>query len=391
MKTDTQIIHHRVSREHHHGFVNPPLYRGSTVLYEDVASMNEINADPLKLKAPAYGRFGTPVSRSLEDLLTSLEGGEGTVLTNSGLSAVTTALLALVKTGDHLLITDSVYWPTRSFCQFLKGLGIEAEFYDPCIGEKIEQKLRSNTKLVFMESPGSLSFEVQDVPAIVRACRAKGILTLIDNTWATPLCFRPLQLGVDVSIHAGTKYLSGHADAFLGAIICGAPHFATIRAAAIRLGQSAAPEDVHLCLRGSKTLSTRLKQHLKSGLEIAGWFKQRKEIEEVLYPPLPGTPGHEIWKRDFTGGCGLMGVIFKEQYKNVDALANGLSLFGLGHSWGGYESLVLPAHPEAFRLPGSWKEKGALLRFHVGLEDSSDLLADLEDGFSRLRPGILLA
>lgn len=385
-QTDTKLahlVHDPASRD---GFVNPPLYRGSTVLYKSVEHMEEVNADPLKLRAPAYGRFGTPASRLLEDVLSELEGGAGTVLTNSGLSAITTAILSLVKTGDHMLITDSCYWPTRNFATFLKGMGIETEYYDPCIGAGIAGLIKSNTRLVFMESPGSLTFEVQDVPAIVKECKGKGIATVIDNTWGTPVYFHPLKLGVDVSLHAATKYITGHSDSFLGAIICNEECFPMVRGTAIRLGQCAGPEDVNLSLRGLRTLSVRLRAHQESALALAQWLKQRGEVEEVLYPALPSFRGHEIWKRDFKGACGLFAIELKKHFKKeqLNALVDGLKLFGLGHSWGGYESLILPVQPEGFRLKESWQNRGPVLRIHVGLENVSDLQADLEAGFTRL-------
>lgn len=383
---DTKLTHLYKDPAAKDGFVNPPLYRGSTVLYQSVKHMEEVNADSLKLTAPAYGRFGTPASRLLEDTLNELEGGHGTVLTNSGLSAITTAILSLVKSGDHMLITDSCYWPTRNFSNFLQGLGIEAQYYDPCIGSAISTLIKSNTRLVFMESPGSMTFEVQDVPAIVKVCKERGVSTLIDNTWATPLYFHPLKFGVDISIHAATKYISGHADSFLGAIICSEEHFAKVRGTSIRLGQCAAPEDVNLSLRGLRTLSTRLRTHQAGALKLAAWLIDRKEVKEVLYPALPGSKGHEIWKRDFTGASGLFGMILNQDYKKhqVNAMVDGLKLLGLGHSWGGFESLILPGHPETFRLENSWMDKGPLLRIHVGLEDVRDLVGDLESGFARL-------
>lgn len=380
---ETGLVHCGQDKASQGGFVNPPLYRGSTVLYESVAAMEEINSDPLKLKAPAYGRFGNPNSRAFESALTELEGGFGTVLTNSGLSAVTTTIMSLVKTGDHILISDSCYYPTRNFCNFLSPLGIETEYYDPEIGSGIESKIRVNTRLVFMESPGSISFEVQDVPAIASVCKKKGITTIIDNTWATPLFFKPLLLGVDISIHAATKYITGHADSFLGAIICNEANYPTVRAGAIKLGQCAGAEDVHRSLRGLRTLSVRLRAHEQQALVLAEWLSTRPEVQEVLHPALPGSRGHDIWKRDFTGASGLFAIILKPHYKkdSVDAMINSLKIFGLGHSWGGFESLVLPGHPETFRLKGSWQGKGALIRIHVGLENLEDLKADLDLGF----------
>lgn len=349
--------------------------------------LEEVNSDPLKLKLPAYGRFGSPTSRVLEERLTQLEGGAGTVLTNCGLSAVTTTLMALLKSGDHVLLADSCYWPTRNFCEVLKGFGVQPEFYDPTIGAQIAGRFRPNTKLVFLESPGSLTFEMQDVPLIAKLARERGILTAIDNTWATPLFFNPLKVGVDVSIHAATKYITGHADSFLGAVICNEATFPLIRGLAIKLGQCASPEDVYTSIRGLHTLKVRLQVHQERGLKMAAWLKERKEVAEVLHPALPGTPGYDLWKRDFTGAPGLFSVVLKPEYTRAQVanFVNNLQRFGLGHSWGGYESLVLPAHPETWRLPGTWTGRGALVRIHAGLEDLGPLLEDLEQGFGHLR------
>lgn len=383
---NTRLVHTGGSPRRQHGFVNPPIYRGSTVLYESVSAMEGSLNDRLKRSLPAYGRFGSPTCRDLESALSELEGGFAAVCTCSGLSAITTSILAFAEAGDHILVSDSVYTPTRNFCDHLRRLGIEASYYDPCVGSAIRDLFRPNTRLVFMESPGSTTFEVQDVPAISEACRTRGIVTLIDNTWATPVFLRPIALGVDVVIHSATKYITGHADSLLGAIVCTEASYAVVRASAIRLGQCAGAEDVYLGLRGLRTLSVRLREHQRHALELARWLSSREEVAKVLYPALPGHPGHALWKRDFTGAAGLFAVILQPRYGKgaVDAMLDGLRLFGLGHSWGGFESLIVPADPALYRLPGHWQERGALLRVHAGLEDVEDLKADLAEGLERL-------
>jgi cystathionine beta-lyase len=384
---DTTLVHIGSEPDRQYGYVNPPIYRGSTALYDSVGAMEASLKDRLKRTLPAYGRFGSPTCRAFEAALTELEGGVAAVCTGSGLAAITTAILGFVEAGDHVLVSDSVYLPTRTFCDSLRRLGVEAEYYDPCIGGGIEGMLRPNTRLVFMESPGSMTFEVQDVPAISEVCRARGIITLIDNTWATPLFLRPLSLGVDVSIHSATKYITGHSDSFLGAIVCNnEANYAAVRSSAIRLGQCAGADDVYLGLRGLRTLAVRLRQHQDQALALARWMSERAEVAEVIYPALPGDAGHSLWKRDFSGAAGLFGVVLQPHFDKgaVDAMLDGLRLFGLGHSWGGFESLLVPADPGAYRMPGQWQRRGALLRVHVGLENIDDPRADLVEGFGRL-------
>jgi cystathionine beta-lyase len=368
------------------GYLNPPIYRSSTVLYSDVASMEQSQADPLRRELPAYGRFGTPTGRAFELALTELEGGYASVVTCSGLAAVTTALMAFVKAGDHILVSDSVYTSSRRFCDSLAAFGIETEYYDPRIGDGIADLLRPNTRLVYLESPGSTTFEVQDIPAITSVCRARGVVTIVDNTWATPVFCRPLELGADVVVHSATKYLTGHADSILGAIVCTEDTYAPVRSAAIRLGQTAGADDVYMGLRGIRTLGVRLRQHHQQALELAGWLQEQDEVSRVLYPALPGDPGHELWRRDFSGAAGLFSIVLNPWYgkAEVDAMLERLRLFGLGHSWGGYESLIVPADPAAHRLPGSWDEPGIVLRVHVGLEDVEDLKRDLAAGLEQL-------
>ncbi|WP_424212910.1 cystathionine beta-lyase [Streptomyces sp. BI20] len=386
---DTRLVHAGADPRAHGGYVNPPLHRASTVLYRDTAEMAASQADPLKREGPVYGRFGTPTTRAFEEALAELEGGHAAVVTCSGLAAITTAILAYVRAGDHLLVSDSVYLPTRRFCDSLAALGVTAEYYDPrADGPAIAALIRPETRLLYLESPGSTTFEVQDLPAITEVCRARGVITIADNTWATLAFCRPLTLGagVDVVVHSATKYLTGHADSILGAIVCTPESHPVIRAAAIRLGQCASADDAYLGLRGLRTLGVRLDRHHERGLALAAWTAGREGVVGVLHPGLPTDPGHALWRRDFTGAAGLFGVELDTRFgaRAVDAMLDRLRLFGLGHSYGGHESLVVPTDPVAHRLPGTWAGRGPLLRVHVGFEDPRDLEADLAAAFDVL-------
>jgi cystathionine beta-lyase len=362
-----------------HGFVNTPVYHGSTVLY---ASADDLYANRIRY---SYGRRNSPTIEALTSALNELEGASGTVLTPSGLSAVTTALLAAVSSGDHLLVTDSVYHPNRHFCDtVLTRMGVETTYYDPLIGGRIADLFRPNTKAVFTESPGSLTFEVQDIPAIAEAAHARGALVLMDNTWATPLFFRPLDHGADLSIQAGTKYISGHADVLIGSVSANASAWAKLRETHGALGLTVGPDDIFLALRGLRTMGVRLKHHQESALAVARWLQKRPEVARVLHPALESDPGHTIWKRDFTGACGLFGVELKPvPNTKVRAFLDTLKLFGMGYSWGGFESLVVPSDTRDRVAPGAFA--GPTLRLHIGLEDIDDLLADLEAGFAALK------
>ncbi len=369
-----------------HGIVNPPVYHASTVLHE---SVTDFFAQSEKRSEPGvtfYGHLGTPTHHALEQALTELEGGYHCVLTSSGLSAITTALLAVAQTGDHILVTDSVYWPNRKFCDsVLTKFGVETEYYDPLIAGGIESLIRTNTRAIFLESPGSMTFEMQDVPAIVKVAQKHAVVTLLDNTWGTPLYFKPLQLGVDISIHAGTKYIVGHSDAMLGVIITNEKLYLPVRQMFEKLGQCVGPDDVYLSLRGLRSMSARLDRHQATTLKICEWLRTRKEVSRIIYPALPDDPGYEIWKRDFTGACGLFAMVLGGYNDNaVEAMLDGMRLFRIGASWGGYESLSLPMFPDRIRTATTWKAEGPLVRLHVGLEDVDDLIADLEDGFERL-------
>jgi cystathionine beta-lyase len=379
-RPETKVVHLGRDPFAHHGFVNPPVYRGSTVLYETLDALKS------RKQPYTYGRRATPTTHALEEAITDLEGGATTILTSSGLGAVSTALLAFVSAGDHILITDSAYQPGRAFAdRMLKRLGVEMTYYDPHIGTGITDLFRPNTRLVLVESPGSQTFEMQDIPAIAAAARARDIWVLADNTWATPLFCKPLALGVDVSIQAATKYIVGHADAMLGAVTGNARAARHLEHAKEALGTCPGSEETYLGLRGLRTLDVRLERHQKSALAVTEWLAGRNEVDRVLYPALPTDPGHALWKRDFTGASGLFSVVLKPvPEKSLAAFLDGLKLFGMGYSWGGYESLVVPFDPASYRTASKWTGPGPALRFHIGLEAVEDLIRDLDAGFARL-------
>lgn len=377
----TEVVHLGRSPFDQHGFVNTPVYRGSTVLYPTLEKITS-RAQPY-----TYGRRATPTTRALEDALTALEGGAATILTSSGLAAVSTAILAFVQAGDHILVTDSVYQPTRTFCdKLLARLGVTTTYYDPAIGAGIAALFTASTRLVLVESPGSQTFEMQDLPAIAAAARAKNIWVLADNTWASPLYCKPLSLGADVSIQAATKYVVGHADAMLGAVTANARAAKFIDNAKEALGTCPGSEETYLGLRGLRTLDVRLARHNASALDMARWLGERPEVARVIHPGLASHPGHALWKRDFTGATGLFSIVLKPvSEKALAAFLDGLKLFGMGYSWGGYESLVIPFDPTSYRTATRWQEAGPALRFHIGLEAVDDLKADLAAGFERMR------
>ena len=380
-KPATGVVHFGRQPFEQHGFVNTPLYRGSTVLFPTLEQLKS-RAQPY-----TYGRRATPTTRALEDALCQLEGGAATILTCSGLGAVSTALLAFVQAGDHILMTDSVYQPTRTFCdKMLARLGVETTYYDPLAAAGIASLIRPNTRLIFVESPGSQTFEIQDIPAIAAVAHAKNIWLLADNTWASPLYCQPLALGADVSIQAATKYVVGHADAMLGAVTANARAAKYIDNAKEALGTCPGSEETYLGLRGLRTLDVRLARHSISGLAIARWLEARAEVARVVHPALPSHPGQAIWQRDFTGASGLFAAILKPaREKALAAFLDGLTLFGMGYSWGGYESLVIPFDPASYRTATAWTGEGQALRFHIGLEAVEDLTADLAAGFDRMR------
>ncbi|MDP7190325.1 MAG: cystathionine beta-lyase [Alphaproteobacteria bacterium] len=383
-RRDTRIATSGLDPHGNFGIINPPVYHASTVLFPTVKDLKKAVSDPFN--NTYYGRFGTPTSAAFEEAVAEIEGGEQAIATSSGLAAITCALTAFLESGDHLLMADTVYEPTRKFCDgILKGFGVETEYYDPLIGGGIADLMRDNTHAVFMESPGSLTFEVQDVPAIAAAARERGVVSILDNTWGTPLFFRPFEHGVDIAIEAATKYISGHADAMLGAIIMKDVHFKRLKTATVALGNSAGPDDCYLGLRGLRTLSVRLARHQETGLTLARWLNKQPEVARMLHPALPDDPGHRLWKRDFIGTSGLFGVELNPVAEGkVEAMLDGFDLFGMGFSWGGFESLALPVEPNRSRSATTWKGKGPLLRIHAGLEDPDDLLADLEAGLKKL-------
>ena len=373
----------RMSAEHF-GTVNTPVYRTSTILHRDFASLkSEVSGGA----APryAYGRIGTPTTESFERAVAELEGAARTVSVPSGLNAITTAILSVVSAGDHVLMVDSAYGPARRFCNgVLKRLGVETTYYDPLIGAGIETLLRPNTKVVFCESPGSLTFEVQDIPAIADVAHARGAAVLMDNTWATPIYFPALQRGVDLSIQAATKYIGGHSDVMMGTISTTEAYAKRLETFVHDLGLYASADDCFLALRGLRTLPVRLARHWGNGLTLARWLADRPEVERVLHPALESDPGHKLWKRDFKGACGLFGVVLKPVSEDgLAAFMNGLQHFGLGYSWGGYESLIIPAH--FTRTVRKLAAGGPVIRIHAGLEDTGDLIADLEAGLARMR------
>lgn len=385
-KPDTQVTHLGRDARRFEGAVNPPAYRVSTVLTESLDDYEDPRRR-YRRDVMTYGRYGTPTSRALEDAIAELDGGHGTVAVSSGLGAIAKTLLGLLQAGDHLLMVDTVYLPSRRFCdRHLARMGIETTYYDPMIGARIADLIRPNTRVVFLESPGSSTFEVQDVPAIAAAAREAGAVTVIDNTWATPLYFRPIEHGVDVAIQSATKYIGGHADLMMGLITAVEVLEPQVRRAVYELGDVVGSEEVYLALRGLRTLSVRLARHQETGLRLARWLQERPEVERVLHPALPGHPGHELWRRDFDGATGLFGVVLAEPYPReaVKAMIEGMELFGIGSSWGGYESLMIATYPEALRTATRWQAPDPALRIHAGLEDPEDLIADLETGFERL-------
>jgi cystathionine beta-lyase, bacterial len=377
----TRLVHAGRDPSEQHGFVNTPIYRGSTVLYPTTDDLLH------RRGRYSYGTKGTPTTEALEKAWTEMAGAAGTVLAPSGLAAVTLALLSCLKAGDHLLMTDSVYLPTRQFCDgMLKKFGVETTYYDPLVGAGIETLICPNTTVVFTEAPGSQSFEMQDIPAIAEVAHRHGAVVMMDNTWATPLLFPPHERGVDIAIEAGTKYLSGGSDLLLGLVSANERCFKALRETYDSFAMCPGPEDVFLGLRGLRTMALRLREHEKQALDMARWLQARPEVARVLHPALETFPGHAIWKRDFKGSSGLFSVILKPcSDQALAAMLDGLSLFGMGYSWGGFESLVIPFNCATYRTATQWAPGGHALRFHIGLEDLDDLKRDLDAGFARLR------
>jgi cystathionine beta-lyase len=366
--------------EEHFGFVNTPVYRGSTVLFPDAAS--------LRANSPrfTYGTKGTPTTQALEEAWSDIAGAADTALAPTGLAAIALALSTALSAGDHLLVTDSAYQPTRKFCEgYLRRMNVETEWYDPMLGAQVETLFRPNTKAILVEAPGSQSFEMQDVPAIAEAAHRRDICVIMDNTWATPLFFPPHARGVDLAVEAGTKYLSGHSDLMLGLVSANARWSQRLRETFDLFAMCAGPEDCFLALRGLRTMDLRLREAERQGLAMAHWLAARPEVKDVLHPALSSHPGHAIWKRDFLGSSGLFSVVLHPvSRKAVDAFLDALTLFGMGYSWGGYESLVIPFDCRSYRTATTWAPGGPALRFQIGLEDAADLQDDLARGFEAM-------
>lgn len=381
MGTRTRLVHAGRDPSEQFGFVNTPIYRGSTVLSPTMHDLTHRTGRYL------YGTRGTPTTDALETAWSELCGAAGTVMVPSGLAAIAVALLSCLKSGDHLLVSDSVYRPTRVFCDgMLKRFGVETTYFDPLVGAGIESLIRPNTTAVFTEAPGSQSFEMQDVPAIAAAAHRHGAVVLMDNTWATPLFFSAHAMGVDLCIEAGTKYLSGSSDLLLGLVSANERCFPALRDAYDAMAICPGPEDVFLALRGLRTMHLRLKEHEKQALAVARWLETRPEVKQVLHPALESFPGHEIWKRDFSGSSGLFSIVLHPAPTHaVAAMLDDLSLFGMGYSWGGFESLIVPFDCSSYRTATKWNPGGPALRLQIGLEDVADLTADLDAGFARLR------
>jgi len=384
MKKDTLLG--RLGRDPHqtHGTVNMPVFRASTIVFPDLETYSTRPADDYK--TPRYGIHGTPTTWALEEAVAKMEGGYNAVAVCSGLAAINAALCAFVKTGDHLLMTDSAYGPTRTFCdKQLTGFGVQVEYYDPLIGAGIKRLIKTNTKAIFCEAPGSLSFEMQDIPAIASVAHAQNIPVLADTTWGTPYFFRSFEHGVDVSIHAGTKYIVGHSDVMLGMIVTNEKYWLPVRRTVAEYGYCSSADDCYLALRGFRTIGVRMKQQMANALKVSRWLESRAEVKRVLFPALESDPGHAIWKRDFEGAASLFGFVLNPvTKKQVTAFVNALKLFGIGSSWGGYESLVTAPNIAPLRSATKWTADGPVIRFHIGLEDADDLIADVEQAFARM-------
>lgn len=368
------------------GLVNTPVHRASTIVFESMAELDAAKAKRFSKGQMFYGRFGTPDVFAFEEAVAELERGYGAVAVQSGLAACVLPLVAFLKPGDHVLVTDSVYEPVRTALHdFIARSGVEVGYYDPRVGAGIASLLRSNTRIVYTETPGSLTFEMQDLPAIAHAAHAHGAIVVCDNTWASPLFHQPIVHGADIVVHAGTKYIVGHSDAMLGVVVSTEKHYEPLRRAGNWLGYHASPDDVYLAARGLRTLAVRMRQHDANARHLAAYLEQRPEVARVLHPALESHEGHAIWKRDFNGAAGLFSVVLRtESVEAACAFVDSLELFGIGFSWGGFESLALVSDPAHCRTATPWKEKGVLVRFHAGLESVEDLQADLARGLDLL-------
>jgi cystathionine beta-lyase len=378
---ETILTHTGRQTADHFGFVNTPVFRGSTVLFKTIDDLDN-HDHPYR-----YGRTGNPSTRAVEAVINELEGAQGTVLAPSGLAAVSTALYSVLAAGDEILVTDSVYEPTRLFCsETLKRFGITARYYDPRLGAGIASLVTEKTKAIYVESPGSLTFEVQDLRAIVAVAKPRGIAVIVDNSWATPLFYRPLELGADIVVHAGTKMFNGHSDSMFGTASANEKYWPQLYRTHRLMGICASPDDSFLAARGLRTLAIRMKEHQERALELARWFETQPTVRQVYHPALPSHPDHAIWKRDFTGSGSLFSVLLEPAPREaVAAMVDNFELFGMGYSWGGYESLCLPIHPERIRTAVDWNALGDMFRIHVGFEGLDELKADMQAGLDRYR------
>jgi len=387
MKNETKIITAGRKKAWVNGVVNPVVTRASTVVFNDVAQMKEALANKHN-NAMVYGRRGTTTSFAFSDAMTALEGGAGCALYPSGTAAITNAIISFVKAGDHILVVDNVYEPTRDYCdKILSKLGVETTYYDPLIGAGIEKLIQANTQLIFLESPGSITMEVQDVPAISEIAKRHNCIVMLDNTWGAGVNFKPFEHGVDISIQAATKYIVGHSDVMLGTAIATNKYWPQLRDNSYLMGQCTSPDDLYLALRGMRTINVRLKQHQESALKIAKWLEQRPEVEKILHPAFTSCPGHEFFKRDFSGSNGLFSFVLNcGNDAALTALLDGMKYFKMGYSWGGFESLILGFNNKNIndiRSASPWMSPYPLIRLHIGLENIEDLIEDLDKGFER--------
>jgi cysteine-S-conjugate beta-lyase len=387
LRARTRLTHLGRDAQANHGFINFPAYRGSTVLFPDVETLHSRN------QRYTYGTHGTPTTDALCEAWSGISGAAGTVLVPSGLFAIIAALASALSSGDHLLMTDAAYRPARIYCDtLLKRMGVETTYYDPALGADVAALIRDNTRAIFVEAPGSQSLDMQDVPAIAAAAHEHNVCVIMDNTWATPLLFPPHARGVDLAVEAGTKYLSGHSDLLLGLVSANAAWLPALKRTVDSFAVPPGPEDVYLALRGLRTMELRLREAERQALSLAHWLQQRDEVRRVIHPALPDYPGHAIWKRDFAGSSGLFSIVLNPASgAAVAAMLDGLELFGMGYSWGGFESLVIPFDCSAYRTATNWAPGGPTLRFSVGLEDIEDLKEDLDRGFARLRAAASLS
>lgn len=379
---DTVIAHAGRAPADHFGAVNTPVYRASTILFPNLAALEAKEQARLR-----YGRRGTPTTHALEDAICDLEKADRALIAPSGVNAISTVLMSFAAPGTHILMSDNSYGPARKFCELmLRKFGVETTYYDPCIGADIAELIRPETRLIWMESPGSQTFEVQDVGAITAVARQKGVVTAMDNTWSGGYFCQPLTQGVDISVQAGTKYISGHSDLMLGTIACRVEQYDQLRETYLRFGVCIGGDDAFLALRGLRTLAVRMAQHHRSGLQVASWLREQPEVLQVMHPALPGDPGHALWQQYFTGASGLFGFVMSQpDHEALRRMFDGFTLFGMGSSWGGFESLIVPSNPSVYRSATQWAPGGQTVRIHIGLEDPVDLIAELRRGFDRLR------